>query len=176
MEEVWKRNHLVICTVDNHKTIMDLMDKAVQAKKPFIAIDSPELEITTRSLVDVKHIQKLREKYDRVIKAKLAENKVDPNNEMVKYPYHPAQCIDWAKTIFEELIDRNYPKLQRFMENPNLFMNSFESNEDLTQYYSFVTLELLRILYGPKYPGNFEECIALSIRTFDVAKYDQVFV
>lgn len=168
LEEVWKKNHLVICAVSNYKTILVLMEKAVQFKKPFIAIDSPELEITALSMIDTKSSEAMRDKYAKMINAKLAENKVDPNSEMVKYPYHPAQCIDWAKAVFEELVEKNYPRIQRFMENPTHFMNSFESSEDLSNYYSMLTIKLLKILYAPKYPGNFDECIELSIRTFDV--------
>jgi hypothetical protein len=168
LDDLWNKNHVVICTVDNYHTVLQFMQRAVEHKKPMIAIDCPELEVTVRSLLDVKMIDKLHDKYKNIISEKLKETRVMHDCELIRYPYHPFQCLDWAKNIFEEIISNNYSRLASFMENPNNFLNAFETSQDLSSFQSLMTLELLRILYMQKYPTNFEDCIELSVRIFDV--------
>jgi Ubiquitin-activating enzyme active site len=168
-DDIWKTNDIVLSTLSDQNITLALMEGSKKACKPLFVVtnidQSPTVFSFTKLSIDVP-----RSKYINLSRDSSNEFVYDIDKEPLNYPTMQGLCIYWALAVFEKIFHLPYEDLNRCIADPLEFISNLEGTvipeNKLFDYAQL--MEILKILFAPTYPMNYEDCIQLAFQYYQV--------
>lgn len=159
----------MISTLSNHHLNLALMDGSKRACKPLFVISS--IDQTPRVFCfTTLSIEAPKSKYVKLSIESSSKCLHDIDKEPLNYPTMQGLCVYWALSIFEKVFQLPFEDLNKCIADPLEFISNLESTvipENRLFDYGQL-MEILKVLFAPTYPMNYEDCIQLAFQYYQV--------
>lgn len=168
-DEVWKSNDLIISTVADHNLNLALMEGSKRACKPLFVVTNIDQIPRVFSFTDLS-IEGPRAKFIKASNDGFNRPNYDIDKDPLNYPSMQGLSVYWALAIFEIIFHRPFEDLNKCITNPVEFFSTIEGTvipeNRLFEYAQL--MEILKVLFAPTYPVNYEDCIHLAFQYYQV--------